>query len=230
MSEFKAYLWAFKKHFGGWVGGVVMTTVVYLCSSVPHWLIWPWLILGLFVSAFFAWRDEYRKTIPRMTVSCNDEQCILPPRASGGDPLFRVIVNLGGAQLVSNVIATVKAIRKDGHSLPLPEPVRLRFHSGDSSGELKTMRPGASEPLDMLRLERDGKLWLALAWHYEAFERDCCNDPNHTYQIDVSVNSSVVPTKFTYVCLWTGDFNTTKPYIKQPSSVPNKAISQPPPT
>ena len=156
-----------------------MTIVAYLCSSVPHWLIWPWLILGLFVSSFFAWRDLYRKVMPRMSVSSSDEQCILPPR-SGGDPLFRVIVNVGGAELVTNVIATVKAIRKDGRPLPLREPVRLRFHSSDASGELKTMRPETPEPLDMLRLERDEKLYLALAWHYEAFERDCCNDPNHT--------------------------------------------------
>ena len=38
-----------------------MTTIAYLCAGIPHWLIWPWLIIGLFVSAFFAWRDESRE-------------------------------------------------------------------------------------------------------------------------------------------------------------------------
>ena len=135
--------------------------------------------------------------------------------------MFRVNTHLEGVELVTNVMARVKAIRKDGQKLPLSEPVRLRFHSSDSSGELKTMRPQTSEPLDVFRLDAVG-LSLALAWNYEAFNRHRCDDPDHTYEIEVSISSSIFPTEFTFVCHWTGDFNTTKPHIKQPSSIPNK--------
>ena len=154
---------------------------------------------------------------PRITVSYSedDEQCRLPPRPTGM-PLFRVNTHLGEGELVTNVIARVQAIRKDGKKLPLLEPVRLRFHSSGPSGELETMRPGTSEPLDMFRLDGSG-LSLALAYNYEAFDHHCCNDPSHTYEIDVSISSSIVRTEFTFVCPWTGDFNTTEPYIKQPS-------------
>jgi hypothetical protein len=152
-----------------------------------------------------------------MTVSSDDEQCVLPPRASGGNPLFRVMVHLGGAEKVTDVMARIEAIRKDGQKLPLLEPVRLRFHSADGSGELKTMRPQTSEPLDMLGLV-GGELCIAGAIQYEAFNHRCCNDPNHTYEIDVCISSSSWPAYFTYVCHWTGDFNTTKPYIKQQPS------------
>lgn len=191
-----------------------------------------WWITGfsVFLATYLAWLDERRKYSeehqnvisleermrPRISVSCDHEQCILPPRASGGNPLFRVMTTLDGTELVTNVVARVEAIRKDDQKLPLLEPVRLRFHSSGTSGELETMRPETSEPLDMLGLV-GGELCLALAWHYEAFNHHCCNDPNHTYEIDVSISSSIKPTKFTYVCCWTGDFNTTKPYIKQPS-------------
>lgn len=60
MSEIILFLWACKKHYGWWVGGLSVT-IAALLTSLPHWLIWPWLIVGLFVSAFFAWRDEHRK-------------------------------------------------------------------------------------------------------------------------------------------------------------------------
>jgi hypothetical protein len=202
-------------------------------KSLPMTAFWSLVGTCISLAVFLAWRDQYKKSInlegrikPRMTVSCDDEQCILPPRISRGNPLFRVMVHLGGADLVTDVMARIKAIRKDGQKLPLLEPVRLRFHSSDSSGELKTMRPETSEPLDMLGLV-SGELCLALAWYYEAFNHRCCNDPNHTYEIDVSISSSIVPSNFTYVCHWTGDFNTTKPYIKQqPLSVPSMATSQ----
>jgi hypothetical protein len=189
-----------------------------------------WLVVLLFVIAgYLAWLDERRRADgehkkvlaleermkPRITVSCDDEQCVLPPHALGGNALFRVATHLGGADLVTNVVAKIKAIRKDGHKLPLLEPVRLKFHSSnDGSGELKTMRPETSEPLDMLAIV-NGELWLSLAWGYGAFDNRCCNDPNHTYEIDVAISSSIWPTDFTYVCHWTGDFDTTKPYIKQ---------------
>lgn len=130
--------------------------------------------------------------------------------------MFRVIAQLGGVTLVTDMMARVRAIRKDGYKLPLREPVRLRFHSSGTSGELKTMRPQTSEPLDMLKLAPDGRLSLALAYDYEAFDRFCCNDPGHNCEIDVSISSSIAPTEFTYAWQWTGDFNTTKPYIKQP--------------
>jgi hypothetical protein len=149
-----------------------------------------------------------------ITVSCDDEQCTLPPSQTTHG-LFRVIVHLGGADLITNVKARIEALRKDGKKLTLREPVRLRFHSADASGELKTMSAGTGEPLDMLRLEHVGALSLALAWNYANFDRDFCNEPDHTYEMDVSISSSIFPTKFTYVCPWTGDFNTTKPYIKQ---------------
>jgi hypothetical protein len=167
--------------------------------------------------------DLKERLKPRITVSYSedDEQCRLSPGDSI-NPMFRVIAHLGGDIPVTNVVARVEAIRKDGHKLRLLEPIRLRFHSSGSSGELETMRPETSEPLDMLKLV-SGELWPALAYNYEAFNHRCCNDPNHTYELDVSISSSIVPTKFTYVCHWTGDFNTTKPYIKQPLSVPNTA-------
>jgi hypothetical protein len=186
------------------VGGAAMGIIFYILYA-PH---------AKFQKAEKELRDLKERLKPRITVSCDDERCILPPRASGGNPLFRVMVHLGGADLVTDVMARIEAIRKDDQKLPLLEPVRLRFHSSDSSGELKTMRPQTSEPLDMLGLV-SGELCLALAWRYEAFNHCCCNDPNHTYEIDVSISSSIWPTNFTYVCHWTGDFNTTKPYIKQ---------------
>lgn len=212
-------------------GGAVIGTIFLWQSAhrqeVPVNVCWWILGLCLAIAIFQAWREQYQtsqklagRIKPRITVSYSedDEQCRLPPRPTG-EPMFRVIAHLGGGELVTNVVARIEAIRKDGQKLPLSEPVRLRFHSSDSSGELEKMRPETSEPLDMFRVA--GGLCLALAWHYEAFKPDCCNDPNHTYEIDVSISSSIMPTKFTYVCLWTGDFNTTKPYIKQPSSVPN---------
>ena len=149
-----------------------------------------------------------------ITVSCDEEQCRLPPSQTTHG-LFRVIVQLGGVDLITNVKARIEALRKDGEKLTLREPVRLRFHSADASGELKTMSPGTGEPLDMLRLEHIGALSLALAWNYANFDCDFCKEPDHTYEMDVSISSSVLPAKFTYVCPWTGDFNTTKPYIKQ---------------
>src|SRR5258708_7254917 len=77
-----------------------------------------WIVLLLFVIAgFLAWQDERRRANEehkkllslqeriksRITVSGDDEQCVLPPHALGGNALFRVVAHLGGADLVTNV-------------------------------------------------------------------------------------------------------------------------------
>jgi hypothetical protein len=244
--------WAGKGNGGvcGWVSLVVGAILAALLLYFPQWThqhisdtmnvilvsLFP-LLAGASVflvrwvySSYAIFRIENSEVLslgerlnPRITVSCDDEQCILPPRESGPS-MFRVIAHLGGATLVTDVMATVKAIRKDGDKLPVREPVKLRFHSSGPSGELETMRPETSVPLDMFKLNSAGKLSLAVAWNYEAFDRFCCNEPG-LYEIDVSISSSITPKEFTYVCQWTGDFNTTKPYIKQPLLAPSMATS-----
>jgi hypothetical protein len=206
-------------------GGAVIGTIFLWHSAhrqeIPANVCWWILGLCLAIAIFQAWREQYQtsqkladRIKPRITVSYSedDEQCRLPPRPVG-EPMFRVNTHLEGVELVTNIVARVKAIRKDGQRLPLREPVQLRFHSSGSSGELPAMGPNASEPLDMFRIDSGG-FSLALAREYDAFDRRFCNDPGHTYEIDVSINSSSYPTEFTFVCPWTGNFNTTKPFIK----------------
>jgi len=113
--------------------------------------------------------------------------------------------------------AEIKAIRKDGKALGLREPICLKFHRGQGI-ELATMSPNTPELLDVLGIEHTtGTLMLALGWNYTAFDVDCCNDPGHTYEIDVSISSSIVPTDFTFILpALTGDFGATSPDMKLP--------------
>src|SRR5262249_32968250 len=89
--------------------------------------------------------------------------------------------------------------------------------------------PHTSQLLDVLKIDRNtGKLVVAWGWIYDAFDWFCCSDPGHTYEIDVSINSSIPPTAFTFVLpSWSGDFGTSeKPSVRQPSSTPNTDVSQ----
>jgi hypothetical protein len=147
-----------------------------------------------------------------VSFSCDTEQCVLF-QSQTTMAIFRVIVHLGGDDSITNVRATIVALRKDGRKIRLHEPVKLRFHRSGASGELETMNPETDEPLDMLRIEHPGALSLALAWNYSNFDPHFCKEPA-IYEMDVAISSSRLPFKFTFVCPWTGDFNTTKPYIK----------------
>lgn len=60
-AEIAVFACSFGKHYLGWVGGLVVTLSTLLFSNPPHWLIWPWLVIGFLVSAFLVWRDEYRQ-------------------------------------------------------------------------------------------------------------------------------------------------------------------------
>jgi hypothetical protein len=140
---------------------------------------------------------------------------------------------LHGNKLIEHLFATVEAIRVDGVAIPLRESVHLRFnHAKGGESELQTMSPQTFELLDLFRLDKDSKIrfgdalekmpepsWilgLALATGTNSFDPFCCRQPNHTYEIDVRVGSSIVPKDFTFVIPWTGVFETTHPYIKQP--------------
>lgn len=127
---------------------------------------------------------------------------------------FRVRLRLRGSEMARNLIATVKAIRKDGHELLLTERVRLRFHNAKNmADDLEAMNPRTEELLDIFRL--NGGLSLAIARIYNSFDCHLCNDPG-TYEIDVTVGNSLAPKDFTFVCVWTGDFDTTKCRVKRP--------------
>ena len=169
---------------------------------------------------------------PKLTVEYKEDgQCNLA--ANSGIPdtpfpnaaHFRVWLHLHGVETVRNLIATVKAIRKDGGPVVLSEPVRLRFRNAENySDVLKQMNPGTQELLDICRMD-NGKLSLALATGSNSFNFYCCDEPDHTYEIDVYVGSSSPRIDFTFVCPWTGDMTTTKPLVTQLSSGPYKEAS-----
>lgn len=150
---------------------------------------------------------------PRISVSCDDdEQCKLAAGERNAAH-FRVRIHLSGDKIAEKVTATVIGIREDERKLPVTQPVKLRFHLFGI--ELPILRPETVELLDMFRLDPEG-VSISAVIDYGAFNRFCCNNRGRTYEIDVEIPSTLMPARFTHVFPWTGDFNTTNPYIKQP--------------
>lgn len=214
-----------------WVNlcGSTIIGTIFLWQSAHHQEV-PvtacWWILGscLAIAIFQSWLEQYLKASkleelskPKLDVVYKEDgQCNLSGSATN-QPHFRVRLFLHGHVLIKHLTATVKAVRKDGQELELREAVRLRFHNAKNfADELEAMNPETDELLDIFRRDTGARLSLAVSRLYNSFDCFLCNEPNHTYEIDVCIGSSTVPKEFTFVIPWTGVFKTTHPYIKPP--------------
>src|SRR5437762_11224565 len=120
-----------------------------------------------------------------------------------GVTFFRARLDLIGREPVRNIEAAITAIRKDGKKLPLDEAARLTLHPG--YGVLDELREGTPEFVDVLKVEEDERLALALIGTYPAVDTYSCNEAGHTYELDVSITGSTRTRMCTFVFVWTGD-------------------------
>jgi hypothetical protein len=228
-----AFVKSSKEHWKKLIGesavALILGVLAAVGFNVPP-LIAGVLALGLAVVAacWLAFKDQYGKVIAleerlksRITASCSDdEQCKLAGSPKNL-PHFRARIHLSGDKIAERVTATVVGIREDGQKLPVEEPVKLRWHSAGL--ELPLLRPETEELLDLFRIDPEG---LSISVVQDTrFNRFCCKTAGRQYEIDVEIASTLTPSRFTYVLPWTGDFDTTKPSIEAPSSVPNKEAS-----
>jgi len=174
------------------------------------------LLFSCAFSVFFSVQDQYRKAEQlaeqleelvksRIGVTCGRkvEKSILTANAF---TFFRARLDLIGIQPVRDITVAITDIRKDGNQLHLNEAPRLMLHPGYSS--LPELREGIFEFVDVLKVEPEGRLALALIGTYPAVDTYCCSESGYTYELDISITGSTRTRKCTFVFVWTGDRDT----------------------
>jgi hypothetical protein len=131
---------------------------------------------------------------------------------------FRGRLELDGIEPVRNLQAAITAIRKDGEKLQLNEPARLTFHPGYPV--LNELRERSPEFVDVLKVEPDDRLSLALIGNYPAVDSYCCNDSPHAYELDVSISASNTRTRtVTFRFVWLERDTATFTLLPEPRNV-----------
>ncbi len=220
---FKAVLVWWFKSVGGSVVAVFQILYALKYKEAPPMISW-WLLGVCFIAAsFLAWRDKNKKaelleelTKSKIAVTCGRkvEMSILTANKT---TFFRARLDLIGIEPVRNVEAAIVSIKREGKKLPLNEAVRLMLHPG--FGSLDELREGTPEFVDVLKVEPDGKLALALIGHYPAVDTYCCDESGRTYELDVSITGSTRTRMCTFVFVWTGNRDTAEFALKQEQSV-----------
>ena len=251
---FREYCWAVVCHCYLLLGGVVVGATVTLFPEsyqgvrVSGWLISAFLI---FLATFLAWLEERRKAKEASQKAAKEHQKVLSLEeqlkstirvscgrranksvsTAEGMTFFRARLDLIGVEPVQNIEAALTAIRKDGEILPLDEEARFWIHL--AGRRLEALREGIAEFVDVLKVERDGRVALAFIITYGSVDTYSCNEAGHIYQLDVSITGTTRTQKCTFEFEWTGDAATSDIRLVSStplSSIPDKAISQPLPT
>jgi uncharacterized membrane protein len=218
-----AFLTSSRDHWKELIGGsfvaILIGVALTMGFNIPRFI--AGLIafcLAVLLACFLAFRDQYRKAEQleelvksRIGVTCGRkvEKSILTANAF---TFFRARLDLIGIQPVRNITAAITDIRKDGNQLHLNEAPRLMLHPGYSS--LAELREGIPEFVDVLKVEPDGRLALALIGHYPAVDTYSCSESGYTYELDISITGSTRTRKCTFVFNWTGDRDTADLQLK----------------
>jgi hypothetical protein len=144
MSLFIEWVWAVVEHWQVFVTGGIIAAVLAILQArgqnVP-WSVYRWLlILALFVALFLAWRDQYLKAKPRVSIKMTVGGTI-PHPANPNQTLFyteMLVSNIGGPN--TGLLRWKVSIQLDGKwidSVPtlIQAPAPMMF--GDSNGTLR---------------------------------------------------------------------------------------------
>lgn len=100
--ELGLYWKGFRNHLAAWIGGAAMT-LASLFTSLPSWLIWPWLVIGLLITGYFVWRDESRK-LEKSTTAIEREKVLQETSEAmrNGVVPFAAFLSAGAIKLASD--------------------------------------------------------------------------------------------------------------------------------
>ena len=117
-------------------------TLASLFTSLPSWLIWPWLVIGLLITGYLVWRDENRK-LAKATTAIEREKVLQETSDAmrNGVVPFAAFLSAGASKLASgeDVLWVCNELTERDRKNPLP-CLRMSVNPLEGANLLKFLR------------------------------------------------------------------------------------------